>query len=196
MKNFQWKILCRATSTPYLKRNPVLSWLRISHVLRKEAFRMKIIWILPILRAPKMRETMAIYLDTLPWEKQYIHTVTVCIKYLVESAHISAIAYCIKLEVDISKRTSFGLKKIGLRGNTIWHEPCKVSEFSHENKARAWTKLKNYFMRLTGMKKLIFRLSNFFGSGHFLIHEILKNRPKIDRSQKSYFNEKSFLSYP
>ena len=50
-------------------------------------------------------------------------------------------------------------------------------------------------MRLTGMKKLIFRLSNFFGSGHFLIHEILKNRPKNDRSQKSYFNEKSFLSY-
>ena len=66
-----------------------------------------------------------------------VHTVTVCIKYLVESAHISAIAYCIKLEVDITKRVSFGLKKIGLRGNTIWHEPRKVSEISHENKARA-----------------------------------------------------------
>ena len=57
--------------------------------------------------------------------------------YIVESAHISAIAYCIKLEVDISKRTSFGLKKIGLRGNTIWHEPRKVSEISQKNKARA-----------------------------------------------------------
>ena len=57
--------------------------------------------------------------------------------YRLESAHISAIAYCIKLEVDISKRTSFGLKKIGLRGNTIWHEPCKVSEISQKNKARA-----------------------------------------------------------
>ena len=34
------------------------------------------------------------------------------------------------------------------------------------------------------MKKLIFRPSNFFGSGHFLIHEILKNRPKNDWSQK------------
>ena len=56
---------------------------------------------------------------------------------LLESAHISAIAYCIKLEVDISKRTSFGLKKIGLRGNTIWHEPRKVSEISQKNKARA-----------------------------------------------------------
>ena len=56
---------------------------------------------------------------------------------ILESAHISAIAYCIKLEVDISKRTSFGLKKIGLRGNTIWHEPRKVSEISQKNKARA-----------------------------------------------------------
>ena len=44
------------------------------------------------------------------------------------------------------------------------------------------------------MKKLIFHLSNFFGSGHFLIHEILKNRPKNDRSQKSYFKEKSVFS--
>ena len=59
------------------------------------------------------------------------------ITYALESAHISAIAYCIKLEVDISKRTSFGLKKIGLRGNTIWHEPRKVSEISQKNKARA-----------------------------------------------------------
>ena len=92
----------------------------------------------------------------------------------LESAHISAIAYCIKLEVDISKRTSFGLKKIGLRGNKIWHEPCKVSEISHKNKARAWTKIKKFFARLTGMKKLIFHISNFFGSGHFLIHAILK----------------------
>ena len=57
--------------------------------------------------------------------------------YIIESANISAIAYCIKLEVDISKRTSFGLKKIGLRGNTIWHEPRKVSEISQKNKARA-----------------------------------------------------------
>ena len=104
--------------------------------------------------------------------------------YILESAHISAMAYCIKLEVDISMRRIFGLNKNGLGGNTIWHKPRKVSEISHENKARAWTKIKNHFMRLTGMKKLIFHLSNFFGSGHFLIHEILKNRPKYDRSQK------------
>ena len=76
---------------------------------------------------------------------------------MLESAHISAIAYCIKLEVDINKRTSFGLKKIGLRGNKIWHEPCKVSEISHKNKARAWTKIKNFFARLTGMTEMIFR---------------------------------------
>ena len=99
-------------------------------------------------------------------------------------------AYCIKLEVDISMGSIFGLNKIGLRGHTIWHEPHKVSEISHENKLRApWKKIKNFFARLTGMTILIFEESNFFGSGHFLILEILKNGPKNDRSQKSYFNE-------
>ena len=61
-----------------------------------------------------------------------------CTHCTIVSAHISAIAYCIKLEVDISKRTSFGIKYIG--------------------------------------------------------HEILKNRPKNDPSQKSYLKEKSVLS--
>ena len=46
------------------------------------------------------------------------------------------------------------------------------------------------------MKKLIFHKTNFFGSGHFLIHEILKNRPKSDCSQKSYYNEKSVFAWP
>ena len=45
-----------------------------------------------------------------------------------------------------------------------------------------------------GMQKLIFHKSNFFGSGHFLIHEIWKNRPKNDRSQKIYFYEKSVFA--
>ena len=34
------------------------------------------------------------------------------------------------------------------------------------------------------MKKLIFRKSNFFGSGHFLIHEILKNDQKMTGAKK------------
>ena len=43
------------------------------------------------------------------------------------------------------------------------------------------------------MKKLIFHSSKFFGSGQFLIHEILKNWPKTDRSQKVCLIEKSIL---
>ena len=34
------------------------------------------------------------------------------------------------------------------------------------------------------MKKLIFYLSNFFGSGHFLIHEVLKNDQKLTGAKK------------
>ena len=53
-----------------------------------------------------------------------------------------------------------------------------------ENKASIWIYLKNSFAWLTGMKKLIFNYNNFFGLGHFLTHDILKNRPKNDRNQK------------
>ena len=53
---------------------------------------------------------------------------------------------------------------------------------------------KKFFARLMGMKKLIFNLSNFFGSGHFLIHEILKKWPKIDRSKKNQNTKKSVAS--
>ena len=69
----------------------------------------------------------------------------------------------------------------------------KVSEVSHENEAWAWTKFKTFFARLTGMKKLIFLYIKFFGSGHFLIHDILKNRPINDWSKKSQ-NIKKFVS--
>ena len=34
------------------------------------------------------------------------------------------------------------------------------------------------------MKKLIFRLSNFFGSGHFLITDISKNDQKMTGAKK------------
>ena len=44
------------------------------------------------------------------------------------------------------------------------------------------------------MKNLIFDYNNFFGSGHFLIHQIWKNRLKNSRSQKSCCNQKSVFS--
>ena len=34
------------------------------------------------------------------------------------------------------------------------------------------------------MKELNFQLSNFFGSGHFLIHTILKNDQKLTETKK------------
>ena len=48
---------------------------------------------------------------------------------------------------------------------------------------------------MTSTNKLIFHESNFFSLRSFLIHEILKNRPKNDRSQKSYIIEKSVFAW-
>ena len=42
---------------------------------------------------------------------------------------------------------------------------------------------KNSFVWLTGMKKLIFYSNNFFGSGHFLIHQTLTKGQKSARSK-------------
>ena len=66
--------------------------------------------------------------------------------YIVESAHISDMAYCIKLEVDISMSTIFDLNKNGLRSHIGWHQPRKVSGVRHQNKAWACTKSKNIFI--------------------------------------------------
>ena len=43
---------------------------------------------------------------------------------------------------------------------------------------------KNSFAWLMGMKKLIFYLNNFFGSSHFLIHQILTKGQKSAGSKK------------
>ena len=43
---------------------------------------------------------------------------------------------------------------------------------------------KNSFAWLTGMKKLIFYFNNFFGSGHFLIHQTLTKGQKSAGSKK------------
>ena len=84
-----------------------------------------------------------------------------------------------------------------------------------ENKASVWKNLKNSFVwyswffdslvifraaleikeiSLMGMKKLIFDYNNFFGLGHFLIHDILENRPKNDRNQK-VIGSKNYCSH-
>ena len=53
-----------------------------------------------------------------------------------------------------------------------------------ENKALVSTDFKIFFVWLTGMKKWIFDYKNFFGSCHFLIHEILKIDQKMTGAKK------------
>ena len=63
-----------------------------------------------------------------------------------------------------------------------------------ENKALLWRNFKNSFAWFIGMKKVIFGFNNFFGSGHFLIHDFWKKWSKNDRSQKNFLHTKiSFL---
>ena len=71
-----------------------------------------------------------------------------------------------------------------------------INPLSLPSLARAWTKFKNSFVRLTGMTKQIFHSNNFLGSGHFLVHFLRSHGSKNDRSQKSYLNEKSVFSCP
>ena len=46
--------------------------------------------------------------------------------------------------------------------------PLEALEKSSENTTPVWREFKNSFAWLTGMKKMIFCYSYFFGSGHFL----------------------------
>ena len=64
-----------------------------------------------------------------------------------------------------------------------------------QNKTSLWTDFKNSFTWLTGMKKLIFGINNFFGSGHFSIYRFWKKWSKNDRSKKIFCTQKSALSY-
>ena len=115
---------------------------------------------------------------------------------LIESVHFSRPAWCIKVEVDINIWNIYCLNMNSLWGHKIWHEPREISKISLENKARGWTKFKNFFARLTRITKLIFRLSKLFGSGQFLVNFLRSHGSKIDRSQKTYLNEKSVFSWP
>ena len=115
---------------------------------------------------------------------------------LIESVHFSRPAWCIKVEVDINIWNIYCLNMNSLWGHKIWHEPREISKISLENKARGWTKFKNFFARLTRITKLIFRLSKLFGSGQFLVNFLRSHGSKNDRSQKVYFDKKSSLSCP
>ena len=64
-----------------------------------------------------------------------------------------------------------------------------------QNKTSLWTDFKNSFSWLTGMKKLIFGINNFFGSGHFLIYVFWKKWSKNDRSKKIFCIQKSSFSF-
>ena len=57
------------------------------------------------------------------------------------------------------------------------------------------TEIKNFCTWLTGMKKLIFHFTNFFGWGHFLIHHFWKKWSKNHPSKKKFASKKSLLSY-
>ena len=71
----------------------------------------------------------------------------------------------------------------------------EVLEISCKNKTSLWMDFKNSFTWLMGMKKLIFGINNFFGSGHFLIHFFWKKWSKNDRSKKIFWIQKSVFSY-
>ena len=71
----------------------------------------------------------------------------------------------------------------------------KGLENNCQNKTSLWTDFKNSFAWLTGMKKLIFGINNFFGSGHFLIYFFWKKWSKNDRSKKIFCLKKSVFSY-
>ena len=66
------------------------------------------------------------------------------------------------------------------------HKRAEASKNSHKNKSTAWTDFQNFFAWLTGMKKMIFYFSDFFGSGHFLVIFLDIMGQKNDRSQKSH----------
>ena len=76
---------------------------------------------------------------------------------------------------------SFGKKFAQLRQC----EQFEVQENISENKASVCTNFKNFFVLLTGMKKLIFYYYEFFGSGHFFDPSNLKKWLKIDSSKKN-----------
>ena len=58
-------------------------------------------------------------------------------------------------------------------------QPLEALEKRCEITIQMWMDFKNSFAWLMSMKKLIFCFNNFFGSGHFLIHQIGKNGKKI-----------------
>ena len=106
------------------------------------------------------------------------------------------ISFHIKPVEDLSIWHDFSLKCFFEKCLMSEHKRAEAPNFSHENKATAWTNFKNFFAWLTGMKKLIFYLNDFFGSGHFFDPWHLKKWPKNDRSQKIQNTKKLLSSCP
>ena len=63
-------------------------------------------------------------------------------------------------------------------------QPFKAPAKNYENRVGVCMDFKNYLAWLTGIKKLIFHFNNFFGSGHFSIHEFWKNDQKMAGAKK------------
>ena len=70
------------------------------------------------------------------------------------------------------------ISKIG-RDGAIWGSDKKC-----QYTALGRTNIKYSFTWLTGMKKVIFHFSNFFGFGHFLIHQIWTKGQKSAGAKK------------
>ena len=61
-----------------------------------------------------------------------------------------------------------------------------------KNTRQVWIDIKYFFTWLTGMKKLIFYVNNFFGSGYFFDPWYLKNDQKIAGTKNFFVSKNQF----
>ena len=61
-----------------------------------------------------------------------------------------------------------------------------------KNTRQVWIDIKYFFMWLTGMKKLIFYVNDFFGSGYFFDPWYLKNDQKIPGTKNFFVSKNQF----
>ena len=110
-----------------------------------------------------------------------------CMQWVPIKIHLGI--YCMRMQIlgySTFLRIELGKRFLGrlcqnefMQSNNFHLQPhvsnCNEVEAranNYENKGSLCTYFKNSFAWLTGMKKLIFDYSNFFGSGHFSIHQI------------------------
>ena len=112
---------------------------------------------------------------------------------MLELLYMCQISFHIKPVEDLSIWHDFSLKCFFEKCLMSEHKRAEAPNFSHENKATAWTDFKNFFAWLMGMKKLIFCFNNFFGSSHFLIHQIWTKGQKSAWAKKFVIKKISFF---